>query len=136
NAKWHYNWNISANSTADREYAAIRQQPYWPGLDQDWKARGINHLLGFNEPNNPVEDAYKNLTPQGSVSDAVARWPDLLATGLRVGAPAVTDGGYGWIADFINQANAAGVRVDYVPVHYYRSYANKNDPAGAAAQMY
>lgn len=136
NAKWHYNWNISANSTIDREYAAIKQQPYWPGLDQDWKARGINHLLGFNEPNNPVEDAYKNLTPQGSVSDAVARWPELLGTGLRVGAPAVTDGGYSWIADFINQANAAGVRVDYVPVHYYRSYANKNDPAGAATQMY
>lgn len=136
NAKWHYNWNISANSTADREYAAIKQQPFWPGLDQDWKARGINHLLGFNEPDNPVEDAYKNLTPQGSATDAVARWPELLGTGLRVGAPAVTDGGYSWITNFLNQANAAGVRVDYVPVHYYRSYANKNDPAGAATQMY
>jgi len=62
-------------------------------------------LLGYNEPNNPVEDAYQNLTPQGSVSDAVARWPDLLTTGLRVGAPAVTDGGYSWITDFMNQAD-------------------------------
>ena len=135
-AKWHYNWSISSNSTPDWEYVAIKQQPYWPGLSEDWKARGVNHLSGFNEPDNPVEDAYKNLTPQGSTADAVARWPELLGTGLRVGAPAVTDGGTGWITDFMNRVNAAGHRVDYVPVHYYRSYWNKTDPAGAATQMY
>jgi len=135
-AGWWYNWSINQNSTRDLEYVAIRQQPYWPGLDQNWQTRGINHLLGYNEPNNPVEDAYENLTPQGSVSDAVARWPDLLATGLRVGAPAVTDGGSSWIVDFMNQADAAGRRVDYVPIHYYRSFANNNNPAGAANQLY
>lgn len=135
-AGWWYNWNLNQNSTRDLEYVAIRQQPYWPDLNQNWQARGINHLLGYNEPNNPVEDAYENLTPPGSVSDAVARWPDLLATGLRVGAPAVTDGGYSWIVDFINQADAAGRRVDYVPIHYYRSYSNNDNPAGAANQLY
>lgn len=135
NARWHYNWSISSNSSRDREYVAIKQQPHWPSLSQNWQSRGINHLLGFNEPDNPVEDAYKNLTPQGSVSDAVARWDELLGTGLRVGAPAVTDGGYNWIVNFINQANSAGKRVDYVPVHYYRSYPG-NDPAGAANAMY
>lgn len=134
-ASWHYNWNISKNSTPDWEYVAIRQQSYWPGLAQNWEARGVNHLLGFNEPDNPVEDAYKNLTPPGSVDNAVARWPDLLATGLRVGAPAVTDGGAAWIIDFVEKADAAGMRVDYVPIHYYRSHST-NDPAGAANQMY
>ncbi len=137
NAKWHYNWNISLGSPSrDWEYVAIKQQPYWPGLNQDWEWLGVNHLLGFNEPNNPVEDAYKNLSPQGSVSDAVARWPELLGTGLRVGAPAVTDGGYSWIVDFVNQADTAGHRVDYVPVHYYRSYSNNNNPQGAATALY
>lgn len=136
NAGWWYNWNISENSTRDLQYVAIKQQPYWPGLNQDWQARGVNHLLGFNEPNNSVEDAYKNLTPPGSVSDAVARWPELLGTGLRVGAPAVTDGGYSWIVDFINQAEAAGHRVDFVPVHYYRSYPNNDNPTGAANNLY
>lgn len=135
-AGWWYNWNLNQNSTRDLQYVAIRQQPYWPTLDQNWQTRGINHLSGYNEPDNPVEDAYKNLTPPGSVSDAVARWPDLLATGLRVGAPAVTDGGYSWIVDFINQADAAGRRVDYVPVHYYRCYSDNNNPAGAANQLY
>jgi hypothetical protein len=135
NAKWHYNWNISLNSPRDWEYAAIKQQPWWPGLDQNWQTRGVNHLLGFNEPDNPVEHAYQNLSPQGSVSDAVARWDELLGTGLRVGAPAVTDGGSNWIVNFLNQANAAGKRVDYVPIHYYRSSAG-NNPATAATAMY
>ncbi len=135
-AGWWYNWNISENSSRDIQYVAIKQQPHWPDLNQNWQLRGVNHLLGYNEPNNPVEDAYVNLTPPGSVNDAVARWPELLGTGLRVGAPAVTDGGQGWITDFMNQANAAGMRVDFVPVHYYRSYSNNNNPAGAANQLY
>lgn len=130
NADWHYNWDINRNSTSDWQYAAIRQSRWWPGLDQDWKARGINHLLGYNEPDNPEEDAYMG------VGDAIWSWPDLLATGLRVGAPAVTDGGSSWLFDFMSQADAAGLRVDYVPVHYYRCYGNNNDPAGAAGQMY
>ncbi|HYG22642.1 MAG TPA: LamG-like jellyroll fold domain-containing protein [Verrucomicrobiae bacterium] len=136
NAHWWYNWSINANSTRDREYVAIKQQPNWPDLNQNWQTRGINHLLGYNEPNNSVEDAYENLNPPGSVDDAVARWGDLLGTGLRVGAPAVTDGGQGWITDFLNKADAAGVRVDYVPIHYYRSYGNNGDAAGAANQLY
>lgn len=134
NADWHYNWNISTNSARDWEYVAIRQQRYWPGLDQDWRTRGISHLSGYNEPDNNVEDAYKTLG-DGSRDNAVASWPDLLATGLRVGAPAVTDGGTWWITDFMNKVNAAGYRVDYVPVHYYRSYGG-NDPAGATNAMY
>lgn len=136
NATWRYNWDINQNSGQDWEYVAIRQQPFWPSLNQNWQSRQINHLLGFNEPDNPVEDAYQNLSPPGSVSDAVARWPELLATGLRVGAPAVTDGGTSWIVNFVNQADAAGYRVDYVPVHYYRGYSNNDDPQGAANQLY
>jgi hypothetical protein len=136
NADWHYNWDINRNSTPDWQYVAIRQQPWWPGLNQDWKARGINHLLGFNEPDNPVEDAYKNLSPPGSVDSAVGHWPPLLATGLRVGAPAVTDGGSGWLFNFMNKAEAAGLRIDYVPVHYYRCYSNNSYPTGAANQLY
>lgn len=136
NATWWYNWNIDQTSSRDIQYVAIKQQPYWPGLNQDWASRDVNHLSGYNEPNNPVEDAYQNLNPQGSVSDAVARWPELLGTGLRVGAPAVTDGGYSWIVDFVNQADAAGYRVDYVPIHYYRSYWDNNDAQGAANNLY
>lgn len=136
NSTWFYNWNIDQNSTLNWEYVAIKQQPNWPSLTQNWQTRGVNHLLGFNEPNNSVEDAYLNLTPVGSVSNAVARMPELLGTGLRVGAPAVTDGGTSWITDFVNQSDAAGHRLDFIPIHYYRSIANNNNPAGAASSMY
>lgn len=129
NAAWWYNWNISSSSSRDVEYVAIRQDRWWPGLGQDWKTRGINTVLGYNEPDS-AEQA--NL----AVGDAIWSWPDLLATGLRVGSPATTDGGWNsWLYPFMTQADAAGLRVDYVAVHYYRCYDPSN-PSGAATQMY
>jgi Concanavalin A-like lectin/glucanases superfamily/Glycosyl hydrolase catalytic core/Putative Ig domain len=128
-ANWHYNWNIDKTSTRDWEYVGIRAQRYWPSLDQDWKYRGVNQLSGYNEPDSTAQ---ANI----AVGDAIYSWPDLLGTGLRVGAPAVTDGGYSWITSFITQANSAGLRVDYVPVHYYRSYTSASDPSGATTQLY
>jgi autotransporter-associated beta strand protein len=136
NVSWWYDWNIDQSSSRDLEYAAIRQQPNWPGLSQNWKSMGINTVLGYNEPDNSSQDAYKNLTPQGSVTNAVARLPDQLATGLRVGSPATTDGGRsGWLYPFVQQADAAGYRVDFVAIHYYWAWT-PSDPSGAANQMY
>lgn len=129
NVDWLYNWNMDRNSPLDWEYVPIRQTRWWPGLDQDWQARGANHLLGYNEPDRPDQ---ANMT----VGDAIWSWPDLLWTGLRVGAPAVSDGGLNWLYDFMAQADAAGLRVDYVPVHYYRCFGNVGDPAGTANQFY
>ncbi|MCA9136174.1 MAG: RICIN domain-containing protein, partial [Planctomycetales bacterium] len=127
--QWWYDWNIDQVSSLDREYVAIRQTRWWPDLNQDWNWRGVNHLLGYNEPDH-VNQA--NL----AVGDALWSWPDLTWTGLRVGAPAVTDGGLTWLYDFMDQAEAEGKRVDFVPVHYYRSYSNPADPVGAANQFY
>ncbi|HEX7655304.1 MAG TPA: glycosyl hydrolase, partial [Verrucomicrobiae bacterium] len=136
NCSWWYDWNIDSSSTRDLDYVAIEQQPYWPGLGQNWQSLGINTLLGYNEPDNSVEDAYKNLTPQGSYTNAVSRLPGLLATGLRMGSPATTDGGpNSWLIPFVNLADASGYRVDVVCTHYYQSH-NPADAAGCASQMY
>jgi hypothetical protein len=129
NVNWLYNWNLDRNSTLDWEYIPIRQLRYWPSLSQDWKTRGGTHVLGYNEPDRPDQ---ANLT----VGDAIASWPDVLWPGLRVGAPAVSDGGLGWLYNFMAQADAAGLRVDFVPVHYYRCHGNAGDPAGTANQFY
>ena len=129
NVDWLYNWNLDRNSTLDWEYIPIRQTRWWPGLDQNWKTRGSTHLLGYNEPDRPDQ---ANMT----VGDAIGSWPDVLWPGLRVGAPEVSDGGLGWLYDFMAQADAAGLRVDFVPVHYYRCYGNVGDPAGTANQFY
>lgn len=125
---WWYDWNIDQNSSLDREYVAIRQTRWWPGLNQDWQARGVNHLLGYNEPDNTAE---ANM----AVGDAIWSWPDLLWDGLRVGSPAPTDGGRAWLYDFMNQAATNNLRVDFVAVHYYWCYDPAN-PSGAASQMY
>jgi autotransporter-associated beta strand protein len=136
NVNWWYDWNIDQSSSRDLEYVAIKQQPNWPGLSQNWQSLGINTVLGYNEPDNSSQDAYNNLTPPGSVTNAVGRWSDLLATGLRIGSPATTDAGRsGWLYPFVSQADAAGYRVDFVAIHYYWAW-NPADPSGAANQMY
>ena len=129
NIRWNYDWNIDQNSSRDQEYVAIRQTRYWPGLSQNWQTRGVNTLLGYNEPDNTSQ---ANI----AVGDAIYSWPDLLGTGLRVGAPAVTDGGRSsWLYPFISQADAANLRVDFVPLHYYQC-VDPSNPSAAATQLY
>lgn len=126
---WYYDWNISQNSTPDLEYVPIKQKRYWPGLDQDWKARGSTHLLGFNEPDRPDQ-------AKMTVDEAISAWPELLGTGLRLGSPAVSDGGLGWLYDFMKKADEKKLRVDFVAVHYYRAVADPGDGKAAASQFY
>lgn len=129
NVLWKYNWNLDQNSTRDLEYVPIRQTRWWPDLAQNWQTRGANHLLGYNEPDHADQ---ANI----AVADAIWSWPDLLATGLRIGSPAPTDGGRSsWLYPFLAQADAADLRVDFVAVHYYWCF-NPADPGGAANQMY
>jgi len=129
NVNWWYNWNISSSSSRDLEYVAIRQSQDWPGLGENWNSLGVNTVLGYNEPDNSSQ---ANM----SVSTAISAWGDLLGTGLRVGSPATTDGGrYSWLYPFVSRADAAGLRVDFVAVHYYWAW-DPSDPNGAANQMY
>ncbi|HEX8424812.1 glycosyl hydrolase [Hymenobacter sp.] len=110
---WNYNWNNNDNSTLDQEYVPIRQTRWWPDYGVSGSKRNVTHFLGFNEPNAPEQ---ANMT----VNQAVAEWPNLLRSGLRVGSPAVTDGGLGWLYSFMDKCDSANFRVDFVAVHYYR----------------
>lgn len=125
---WFYNWNISDQSSPDREYVPIRQNRHWPGLNQDWKRRGATHLLGFNEPDRPDQ-------AKMTVDEAIQGWPALLATGLRLGSPATSDGGLPWLYEFIRKADEKKLRVDFVAVHYYRATNDPGDAKGAANQL-
>lgn len=73
-------------------------------------------LLTFNEPDHPQQ---ANMT----VNDALALWPQLLASGMRLGSPAVTPDDTlrkgGWLDTFMSQAKTLGYRVDFIAVHYY-----------------
>ena len=125
---WFYDWNIGARSSPDLEYVAIKQKRWWPGMNQDWKEKGINHLLGFNEPDRPDQ-------AKMTVDEAIAGWPELLGTGLRLGSPATSDGGLDWLYQFMEKADRQKLRVDFVAVHYYRGVGNPGDGKSAANQM-
>ncbi|MEV0901872.1 sigma-70 family RNA polymerase sigma factor [Actinoplanes sp. NPDC049802] len=74
-------------------------------------------LLGFNEPDLAEQS---NMT----VEAALAAWPELEATGMRLVSPAVAFGGDkagGWLDRFLTGAEAKGLRVDAIALHWYGS---------------
>ncbi len=85
-----------------RNFAAIRKS-------------GSSILLGFNEPD-------KTDQADMTVDQAIALWPRLQDTGLRLGSPApgkspAQDGS--WLARFMAEAEARHYRVDFICVHWY-----------------
>lgn len=111
NATWYYDWNIAGNTAADYEYAAIRQTAYWPGWGDINNKSNISHVLGFNEPDRPDQ---ANMT----VDQAIAVWPEIMKSGLRIGSPAPASPP-GWLIDFMTKAEALNYRVDYIAIHCY-----------------
>ena len=74
---------------------------------------GYKTVLGFNEPNKSDQ---ANMT----VAEAIALWPALTSNSdIRVGSPAVSDDGRAWLEDFMTQAKAKGLRVDFIAMHWY-----------------
>jgi RNA polymerase sigma factor (sigma-70 family) len=120
-AQWYYNWAPDNNdmpgpagvefvpmirAKADVTDASLKQA----------KGEGTE-LLGFNEP---------DMSGQAdmSVADALAAWPQLQATGLRLGSPSVAYGGDtpgGWLDQFMSGAKDKGYRVDFICLHWYGS---------------
>jgi hypothetical protein len=118
---WYYNWAPDNSS-----------EPAPPGVEfvpMIWGKGNVNaatlakvktqgtQLLGFNEPD---MSGQANMT----VSDALAAWPQLQATGMRLGSPAVAWGGDqagGWLDQFMSGAAAKGYRVDFITLHWYGS---------------
>jgi len=74
-----------------------------------------NTLLAFNEPDLAEQS---NMT----VDQALSLWPQLEATGMRLGAPAVAwgaDQDGQWLDQFMKGAAAKNYRVDFIPLHWY-----------------
>ena len=120
-ATWFYNWDANHNTI-----------PAPPGVEyvpMIWGAKSVtadtlaqakkqgSELLGFNEPD---MSAQSNMTPQ----QALDLWPQLQATGMRLGSPAVAYGGDtpgGWLDQFMSGAAGRGYRVDFITLHWYGS---------------
>ncbi|MDG4807529.1 sigma-70 family RNA polymerase sigma factor [Micromonospora sp. WMMD1120] len=73
------------------------------------------YLLTFNEPDMPEQ---ANMT----VEQALDLWPRLMATGSKLGSPAVAWGApdpQGWLDRFMTGAQARGHRVDFITLHWF-----------------
>jgi fibronectin type 3 domain-containing protein len=112
NCTWYYDWNIAGSSSANYNYVAIRQNGGWPSWSSINSKTGVNHLSGFNEPD---QSDQSNLT----VDQAVSYWPDFMQSGFRIGSPAPANPESSWITNFLAKTDSLNYRVDYVAIHCY-----------------
>jgi hypothetical protein len=82
------------------------------------------YLLTFNEPD------LRNQAHM-TVAQALALWPTLQKTGLKLGSPAPAVWFDGWLSQFMSQARARHLRVDFVDVHFYQDFT----VPGAVSQL-
>ncbi len=119
---WYYNWRPDQMWHAGGQRRNVEFVPMIWGRNDVGKPIQSNlrptHMLGFNEP-----DGQRDEQSNMSVEEAVSLWPRLEAYGLRLGSPAATEGQTlgpkSWLGRFMAQADARGLRVDFIAVHYY-----------------
>ena len=118
-ASWYYDWGATPSGiTAPASTSFVPM--IWGASDvtaatlDQVKSEG-DVLLCFNEPD---QSGQANMT----VAQALDLWPQLEATGMTLGSPAVsfdaaTPGG--WLDQFMTGAKARGYRVNFITVHWY-----------------
>lgn len=129
---WFYNWaagpdRIAAPKGVEFVPMIWGSGSVTPGTIATAKASGKT-LLGFNEP---------DLAGQADmpVETALDLWPQLQATGMRLGSPAPASGGAddkSWFGRFMAGAAERGYKVDFIALHWYGS---DFDPTRATAQL-
>jgi hypothetical protein len=131
-ATWFYTWSTSASGNTVPSTVAFVPM-IWGSASVTTanlnavKAEG-SVLLGFNEPD---QSGQSNLTP----AQAIALWPQLVATGMRLGSPAVSANAQqagGWLDTFMTSANAMNLPVDFICLHWY---GGNFDPTSAVSEL-
>jgi RNA polymerase sigma factor (sigma-70 family) len=130
-ASWYYTWSATPGVTGPPGPQFVPM--IWGSADvtastlSQVKQEGPD-LLGFNEPD---MSSQSNMTP----AQALSLWPQLMATGMQLGSPAVADGGAtpgGWLDQFMSGARARGYRVNFITLHWYGA---DFDTAAAVSQL-
>ncbi len=86
------------------------------------------YLLTFNEPDNVHQS---NMSPE----QAAAYWPQLESTGLQLGSPSTDWLGDGWLAQFMQIAQARHLRVDFITLHFYQDFTSPGAAASLRARL-
>ncbi|MDR0546507.1 MAG: T9SS type A sorting domain-containing protein [Dysgonamonadaceae bacterium] len=108
---WYYSWSADKDTRPNQEYVPIKQNTGWPSTSSISNKTNVNHLLGLNEPDRSDQ-------ANATVAQAIATMPDLLATGLRIGSPAIADN-VTWLYNFMDECKRLNYRVDFVAIHAY-----------------
>lgn len=118
---WFYTWNASYPSGRPiQEFVPMiwgRESVRRKDVEEvrsELRQTGAEELLGFNEPDHPEQ-------ADMSVATAVELWPALEASGLRLGSPAPVQALGDWLREFMDEAAAKDLRVDFVAMHSYPS---------------
>ena len=116
---WYYGWSLNRPSFGARQYVPMtwgKGSATYAIANYLIARNDVDHLLSFNEPDGAKQ---ANI----SVDTAIARYKIMMQTGLRLGAPATTQGqvmGEGrWQSNFMAAAKAQQLRVDFIPLHWY-----------------
>jgi hypothetical protein len=133
---WYYTWKsgtAGVKTPAGTEFVPMIWGPGNVTRDALDEARANGRvLLGFNEPD-VVEQA------DMSVEQALDLWPQLMATGLRLGSPAPSehaDVPGGWLGRFLDGARARGHRVDFLALHWYGDGTTRGPAAVTELRRY
>lgn len=110
-----YNYNNDINSSLDQEYIPMRHNSGWAAYPNFLDRLNSNHALFYNEPSNAADGEVL------TVDQAIEAYPNMMASGLRLGSPANTDGNLSWLYRFVDQCDALGYRLDFVAWHFYRA---------------
>ncbi|MDP4268881.1 MAG: glycosyl hydrolase [Bacteroidota bacterium] len=117
NATWGYDWSAYGATTANFEYVPMHAKLTWAPFTQINSLQFVTQSLGFNEPDHPEQHKDDNGGKALTVSQALAQWPDMIKSGLRLGAPSCTDAN--WLYAFMDSCKAKNYRVDFVGWHAY-----------------
>ena len=118
-ASWYYDWGATPSGIAAPSNVGFVPM-IWGAADvtpatlSEVRQEGST-LLGFNEPD---LGSQSNMT----VAQALSLWPQLVATGMTLGSPAVADTAplpAGWLDQFMHGAKSRGYRVNFITVHWY-----------------
>lgn len=118
-ASWYYTWATGHPGIASPRGVRFVPMIWGAGSVTTANLRQVRHegkyLLGFNEPD---MSGQANMT----VGQALRLWPRLMATGMRLGSPAVATGAAtpgGWLDQFMAGVAARHYRVNFITVHWY-----------------
>ncbi len=129
--QWYYNWRADQIWHAGGQRRSVEFVPMIHSADDIndpiQSSSRVRALLAFNEPDGNSGTHQAGMT----VAEAIAYWPQLEARGLRLSSPATTRGGTlgrnSWQRRFMNEAEARGLRVDFMAVHYYSTNGDVNE---------